>query len=242
MKYLWAAAVVTSLSKGFSNNELGGLSLWELPPISDTSDASVSFAGGAVPVLTVDELESVQRQAYDEAAKTGHEQGYTEGFEQGKIDGYKVGIAQGDADLKQRIHDVGALLDIMAQPLRELDAQVEEELVVLATAIAQQVVRRELKIDPGQVISVVREALGILPVSSRNVRLFLHPDDADLVRSVFDVADDAPTWTLVEDPLLSRGGCKVESESSRIDATVEKQLAAVIATVLGGERDRDSVS
>ncbi|RMG30702.1 MAG: flagellar assembly protein FliH, partial [Gammaproteobacteria bacterium] len=46
-------------------------------------------------------------------------------------------------------------------------------------------------------------------------------------------------WKLVEDPTLSRGGCRVETESSRIDATVEQRLHAVLARFLGGERQGD---
>lgn len=231
-----------SLSKRFSDNELGGLSLWELPPIEETPVTPSTYSPGknsSVSVVTVDDLESVQRQAYDEAAKRGHDEGYSDGFEAGKKDGYNAGFKQGESDLNRRLQDFTGLVNTLTEPLRELDVQIEDELVALAMAVAQQVVRRELKLDPGQVISVVREAFEILPVSSRNVRLFLHPDDAELVRSVFDVDDDAPVWTLVEDPLLSRGGCKIESESSRIDASVEKQLASTIATALGDERERD---
>ena len=38
---------------------------------------------------------------------------------------------------------------------------------------------------------------------------------------------------------LSRGGCRVSTDTSRIDATVENRVNAVIAEVLGGERDVD---
>jgi flagellar assembly protein FliH len=47
---------------------------------------------------------------------------------------------------------------------------------------------------------------------------------------------------MVEDPLITRGGCKVDTEVSYIDATVENRLAAVIATLFGGEREQDKNS
>jgi flagellar assembly protein FliH len=49
----------------------------------------------------------------------------------------------------------------------------------------------------------------------------------------------SPAWTINEDPLITRGGCKIDTDVSHIDATVENRLAAVIATVFGGERNRD---
>jgi len=44
--------------------------------------------------------------------------------------------------------------------------------------MVRQLIRREVKLDPGQIVGVVREALGILPISARNIRVVLHPEDA----------------------------------------------------------------
>jgi flagellar assembly protein FliH len=50
------------------------------------------------------------------------------------------------------------------------------------------------------------------------------------------VADHEQSWQIVEDPAMTRGGCRVRSEQSRVDASVEARLNAVIANVLGDER------
>jgi flagellar assembly protein FliH len=44
---------------------------------------------------------------------------------------------------------------------------------------------------------------------------------------------------IVADPLQTRGGCRVLTDTSQIDASVEARLNAVIAHVLGGERSSD---
>ena len=54
-------------------------------------------------------------------------------------------------------------------------------------------------------------------------------------------SEEAP-WRLLEDPGVGRGGCRVESQYSRVDATVEGRLQAVFAQVLGGERSEDAGS
>jgi hypothetical protein len=41
---------------------------------------------------------------------------------------------------------------------------------------------------------------------------------------------------LLEDPLMSRGGCRVEAEASRIDARLETRVAAAMVAILGDER------
>jgi flagellar assembly protein FliH len=46
-------------------------------------------------------------------------------------------------------------------------------------------------------------------------------------------------WKVVDDPVLARGGCKVLTDTSQIDASLETRLTAILATVLGGERSHD---
>ncbi|MDH5230194.1 MAG: FliH/SctL family protein, partial [Gammaproteobacteria bacterium] len=109
--------------------------------------------------------------------------------------------------------------------------------------VARHLVRRELKFDPGQVIAAVRQAVSVLPISARDVRVYLHPDDAVLVRDALSIGDsnnEERRWRVVEDASLTRGGCNIESDNSRIDATIETRLAAIIAKALGGERESDN--
>ena len=75
-----------------------------------------------------------------------------------------------------------AILATLAKPLDTLDAEVEEELAILALTVARHLVRRELRTDPGQIIAVLRSALAALPGNERDVRVHLHPEDAALVR------------------------------------------------------------
>jgi flagellar assembly protein FliH len=100
-------------------------------------------------------------------------------------------------------------------------------------------VRRELQTDPGQVIGVVREALAALPLAARNVRLAVHPEDAVMIRDGLSLHEGNHDIRIVEDPVQSRGGCRILTENSQIDATVESRLNAVIANVLGGQRSSD---
>ncbi|WP_256360375.1 FliH/SctL family protein [Methylomonas koyamae] len=134
---------------------------------------------------------------------------------------------------------MAGLLDALSEPFKKLDDAVEQELVKLAIAIASQLIRRELKSEPGEIVAVVREAIKVLPLAAQKVTVNLHPEDAALVRSALKLDESMPPWRLQEDPLLSRGGCIVETEVSRVDASVESRLAAVIANVLGGDRRED---
>jgi len=208
-----------------SNKETTAYERWELPVVGDGKDGS-SAKKSAQP--TAAEIESIQKQAYDE----GHESGYR--------DGYEKGLADGETEVRQQAATFQELIQALDTPFNELDEQVIEQTAQLAIAVARQIIRRELHMDPGQVIAVVRDALKSLPVIARKIRVFLHPEDAVLVREVLSLHDDdSQTWRIIEEPLLSRGGCKINSESSTIDATVETRLQRVITEIMGGERAHD---
>ena len=245
-------------SRGFTREELEALTPWRLPVIESShalaeaaaaldSDMRASVVDEEVESLsipTAEEIEAMQKQAYEEASDQGRMEGLAVGRELGYQEGYAEGREQGYAEGKQQADQLIAhlkeIMSALEMPLLELDAQVEQELVLLAIAVARQLIRRELRTDPGQIIAVVREAMAILPSGARKVSLFLHPDDAELIRAALSVEEEGQAWKLIEDPLLTRGGCRVTSETSTIDATVEKRLSSVIAKTLGGERGGDA--
>ena len=170
--------------------------------------------------LTAGRLEDLQRQAWDEAYKKG----------------YDEGLAAGAEEIAARSRRFEELLKALSKPFDRLDEKVEKELVELAIAITKQLFRREIRVNPSHVIGVVREAIRLLPVASRNVQVHLHPDDAALVRETLSPAEHEPAWTIVEDPLIEKGGCNVTTDNSRIDATNESRLNTVIRSLTGDER------
>ena len=62
--------------------------------------------------------------------------------------------------LKARVARLDAILKLLARPLEELDAEVEQQLTLLALTVGKQIVRRELKTDPAQIVAVIRESVG----------------------------------------------------------------------------------
>jgi len=229
----------SSKAPRFSAAELESLLLWSLPDVSLEDNAKqsemVEVEEEPTPVLTVEEIEAMQKQAYDEAFAQGKKDGFQQGFDEGSKKGYEDNLHL----LQSQAATLVNLLESLSEPFKSLDEEVEKELVKLAIAIATQIIRREIKLDPGQIVAVVRETINVLPLASQKISLKLHPEDAELVRSALVLDEMSPSWSLVEDPLITRGGCKVDTEVSHVDATVEHRLAAVIATILGGERERD---
>ena len=186
---------------------------------------------GVLKPLTASQLEALQREAYAEAFEQGRAEGDKRGYDEGR--------KRAEAELRPLVTNLQAMLKTLAEPLARLDDEVEEQLIALAFACTRQLVRRELRSDPGEVVAAVREALAALPMSSREVRVHLHREDVARVRETLGGDSEVAPWRLLEDPAVGRGGCRVESQYSRVDATVEGRLQAIFAQVLGGERSED---
>lgn len=220
--------MILSDTSSVSSRPVTAYERWELPYVGEEKTAASEVENEQV---TAAEIESIQKQAYME----GHENGYR--------DGHEKGLADGQSEMKEQADTFLLLIQTLDAPFTDLDEEVIEQTAQLAIAVARQVIRRELHSDPGQVVAVVRDALKALPVMARSIRVFLHPDDAVLVREVLSLHDEADDgsqiWKIVEEPLLSRGGCKVSSENSTIDASVETRLQRIITEIMGGERARD---
>src|ERR1700743_2956922 len=82
--------------------------------------------------------------------------------EQSEARGYDAGMAKAQAEMKGRITELEAhvkrldsVLQFIARPLQELDAEVEKTLLQLTLAVGKQLARRELRIDPAQVIAII---------------------------------------------------------------------------------------
>ncbi len=230
-----------SLSKTprFTASELEALRLWSMPDVSGAEEVKepdpVEVEEEPTPILTVDEIEAMQKQAYDEAFAQGKMHGFQQGFDEGSKKGYEDNLHL----LQSQAAILVSLLGSLSEPFKRLDDEVEKELVKLVIGIATQIIRREIKMDPGQIVAVVRETINVLPLASQKISLKLHPEDAELVRSALALDEVSPSWGIVEDPLITRGGCEVDTGISHVDATVEHRLAAVIANILGGEREHD---
>ncbi|MGB1541593.1 MAG: FliH/SctL family protein [Cycloclasticus sp.] len=199
----------------------GDVSSWNLPSFAEST--SIDMDIGNVKVPTAGDLEKLQEQALQEASKRGYE------------DGFSKGIKAAEAQIAQKVKSLQSIMQSLVNPYEEFDERVENEITSLAIQISKQLIRRELKAGAGQVVGVVQEALTALPSSSQNIKLFLHPEDAELVKSALSLEDEA-RWEVVEDPVVTRGGCRVETDVSTIDATVENRLLAIIAQALGDER------
>jgi flagellar biosynthesis/type III secretory pathway protein FliH len=109
-------------------------------------------------------------------------------------------------------------------------AEWEHNLVSLAVAMAGKILRREARNNPAISSKILREALQAAR-GRRNVRIIIHPDDAELLRRVHGEMQaafgDLAEVMLVSDAKMERGGCRLESEFGVVDLTFSAQLKRI---------------
>lgn len=203
-----------------SEAEQAAISRWDLPAVEGPL---ANRKGGGVNVV---HLEAVERDAWEQGLAAGHAEG----------------VRRGEAELAKRVNEMNArcvaleaIIGTLAKPLEQLDNQMEQELTRLTLMIAKHLVRRELRLDPSQIIGIIRHTVGLLPLASRDVRVHLHPEDAAIVREKLAQPAGEREWILVEDPLLARGGCRLTTAVSSIDARLESRVADALNTLLGDD-------
>lgn len=217
---------------------------WELPDMKEKAVNAASRPPPRQPGETRNHTALVTAEMLQQLREQARHEGYEEGLKNGHRDGLAQGLAEGrskiDDELRRQRDRIEQLFNAVARPLDAMDEQAELALVQLAISIARQIIRRELKAAPGQIVAVVREAVKLLPISRQTIRVYLHPEDAALLREVFALdAGSEHTWQVLDDPSQARGGCRVLTDDSTIDASLDSRIAAVVAHVLGGERSDD---
>lgn len=183
---------------------------WELPAFDMVEEVSTS-PPPTIDLPTAAQLEDIHTQAHEE----GYQVGYAEGMKQASIEA-------------QRIVNI---LESLGKELQQVDQRIAQDLLNLALEIAKQMLQQALKIKPELLLHVVRAAINELPYFNQHAHLVVHTDDAELLRTSMGEQLLHTGWKIFEDSQIERGGCRVETAHSQIDATLPKRWQRVVASI-----------
>jgi len=160
------------------------------------------------------EAETIQRDAYHA------------GFEQGERAGRELALQKIEPTIQMFMN----LIEGLKREREEQIRRHENELIKIAFLIAAHILRKQVELHPEVVREVVEAALAKVD-RTQHVHLFLAPNDCQLIQqqlAFFESHGWPPEHLHLEpDPTITRGGCRVETETGNIDATIETQLKAM---------------
>lgn len=198
-----------------------------------------------LPANAPAQLQASLAQGFQEGLAKGYEEGHASGSQAGseaaQAMGREQGLAQGRREMQEYFQGlaqpVDALLAELSQLLTELQAAARREVVALVEKVARQVIRCELTLQPAQLLTLVDETLASMPVTREGVEVYLNPED---LRRIQDLAPErAEAWTLLPDPALASGECRLLAGGREADAGCAQRLAACMAQVKSQLVDSD---
>ncbi|MEY3289409.1 MAG: hypothetical protein RLZZ419_1651 [Pseudomonadota bacterium] len=164
----------------------------------------------------------------DQERITAHKEAYQTGLEEGRVigltEGHTQGLAQGLIEGQEQITAISdVLLKIHQQYQKEIHLAREStanQLLELSLDIAQAMLKTALPVRPELLLPLIEQALQNIPSLQLPSTLHLHPLDIDLVRTVLGEELQSANCRLLTDANIERGGCRIETATNEIDATL----------------------
>jgi flagellar assembly protein FliH len=200
-------------SRFIPREELDGFAAWRPHAFDDAARAPKADA---------------QRTAADQAAAhSARQAGYQDGYRDGLValESFKQAFAT------QMSAQLGALVTAFDAEFAQLESSMAESVAASAAALARQVVRSELSTRPELVATVAAQAIEAVLMSAKHIRVHVHPADLPLVQQGAADALAARGARLLPDAAVSRGGCRIDSDIGRIDASIDARWAQAAATL-----------
>jgi flagellar assembly protein FliH len=197
--------------------ELDGFAAWQPNALDGAGKATVRGSASDA------ERAAREKAALSNARQAGYQDGYRDGLV--ALEGFKQSFSA------QITAQLGALVAAFDGELGELESRIAQTVAAGATALARQVVRSELVVRPELVAAVAAQAVEAVLLSAKHIRVHVHPQDLPLVQQGAADALAARGARVVADATLARGGCRIESDLGRIDATIETRWAQAAATL-----------
>jgi flagellar assembly protein FliH len=187
------------------------------PPPALGSNTPPRLAPGAAPAVPpaapapdLGQLEAKIREAH------------AAGVREGEAAGRKAATAEFQAAIDRLGHSIEEISGLRARLRREA----EQDLIRLALAIAQRIIRRELAVDPEAIHGLVLGALEKLQ-GQEICRVRVHPSHAPQVSACLRQLAPASPVEVVPDASREPGAVIFETERGNLDASVETQLREI---------------
>ncbi len=164
-------------------------------------------------------------------AREQAEQLVREAYAEGMRRGAEAGKQQFDTAIREAADVLHAAAEELKLARAEFLFQTQREIVRLAGAMAQQVLRREVQLDEKLATETARAALLKLCDQER-VTLRVHPQDLAALKeqriALLEEFDGIEQLDVRPSEDVARGGCIAESATLYIDAQLDAQLRQIL--------------
>lgn len=188
------------------------------------------------------------RREADALRASAREEGVAEGRAAGLAAGRAEGLAAGEAAGRaaahaERAQALDAMVETISAEFMRWHAEresvlraAERDLAAIAVAIAESIVRAEVRHDPRIVAREVAAAVALFAGATR-IAVAIAPEDEPLVAealpSLRAALAQGAEIALEADPRVARGGCVVRTGDGSVDARLETRFARMREALVG---------
>ena len=159
------------------------------------------------------------------------QEAYGKGFQKGEAEGFEKGLERAAA-AANHLEEICARLDSLWHDMVQAN---EDKLVSLIGLVVDKIVYGHISVDHGVVKKAILDAFYLLTEPETAV-IYVNNEDYEFVEAIkddfFKALDTLKQVSVIADPAVGRGGCRVESEAGDVDATLESRLAAVKQSIM----------
>ena len=153
-------------------------------------------------------------------------------FARGVAEGERAAVMSASSRVDVMVGRLAASIEHVAASRVAMLHGTERDLVRLAIAMAEHVLRRKVDVDPALLVSMAREAverLGGTPA----VTIHVNPADFETISRVQPAAAIRGAVEVVADPTVHPGGCLARTAGGTIDAGIDAQFRELTRALLG---------
>jgi len=216
-----------------SSDEDSLLTRWE-PPSFDPPKPPKPPKVAPIHYPTVEEVEAIRHDAYEEAYELGSNEGFVEGrtagYNEGKATGYDEGYKAGYQDAEQETLRLQNALGQLLESLVGMPEAIAAPLTQFSFEIASRLSANS-SMERAPFVMAVQEALMRLPRPGENLYLRLRAEEVETWRRIVEDPGLPFNCTILVDADVRPGHAYVEVSGARIDVGVEARIALVKAAL-----------
>ena len=173
----------------------------------------------------------VQAQSIEQEAKErGYQTGYVRGMAEGRREAERQVLLQADDERAAYREDLHLFIAHIESERRRAWGAMEPMITTIIFELARKVIKKEVEVSREVALAVIQNALRRVN-DSTTLRIRVHAEDLQTVRSnredLLHLVDGNRHLEIIEDRRVDVGGCIVETEAGKIDASIETQLQEI---------------
>lgn len=183
--------------------------------LKNTSDELI------VEAVSAEEIENIKQEAY------------LMGFEKGE----KGGLRSGEEQIKNRLKDLQHLIENFSNELNLFNQKISDQVLKLIIQIVELVLKDQIKLNPQHILTLVDEALDLMPDAHVSFSLYLSPEDfvelEPFLIQMSEIRSQKSAWHFKSNPHLSRGSFELKTEQARVEFNLEERWQKIRSDMQG---------